>query len=73
MSRNMALNEHYVFLRVQAAGDILRQKRNRVFAELCSFLPNGYSVHVHNTENAVVFILKRDPVLKRTEVISESD
>ena len=66
--RHMALDEHDVLLRVQAAGDILGQLGHRTAAQLRRILPDGDGMHIHDAVNAVIFILEGHPVLDGAHV-----
>ena len=59
----MALDKHDILFRIQAAGDILRQLRNGPAAQIRRVLPDRNGVHIHNAEQAVIFVLQRRPVL----------
>ena len=67
----MALDEHDVLLRIKAAGDVLRQLLQRSAAQVCRYLTDGDGVHIDDAVQAVVFVLKRDPVLDRTHIRAE--
>jgi hypothetical protein len=59
---NVALDEEDALFRVQAAGDILGQLAQRPAAQICGHLPHGDGMHIHDAVDALVFVLKGDPV-----------
>ncbi len=71
MGGYMALNKEDRFLRVDTAGDILREQLKRLSAQPGRVLADGDSVHVNNTVDAVVFILEGGEMLNRAQVISQ--
>ena len=68
---HMALDEHDVLLRVQAAGDILGQLGHGTAAQFRRILADGNGMHIHDAVNAVIFILKSHPVLDRAHIRAE--
>ena len=60
--RNMRLDEHDVLLRVQTAGDILRELLEASSAKIRRNLPHGNCVHVHDAVQTVILVLQRHPV-----------
>ena len=69
--RDMALDEQDRFLGVNAAGDILRKKLERIAPQARRVLPDRDRVHVNDAVNAIVFVLKGAKVLDRTEVVAQ--
>ncbi len=68
MCRHVRLDEHDVLLRVEAAGDILRQLLQAAAAEIGRDLPDRDRVHVDDAVDAVILVLQRDPVFDRAHI-----
>ena len=68
---HMALNEHDVLLRVESAGDILRQLLQTSAAQISRDLPDGNGVHIDDTIDALIFVLQSDPVFDRPHIRAE--
>ena len=73
MSRNMALHEQRVLLRVKPACDIKRQRLVCALSQLCGVLSHRYRMKIDHAVKAVVCVLKFAPVLYRTEVVSDRE
>ena len=58
---DVALNKEDILFRGQAAGDILRQLFQRSPPQLRRFLADRDGMQIHNTVDAVIFLLQRDP------------
>ena len=66
--RHMALDKHDILLRIQTAGDVLRQLVDAPAAERGRILPDGDGVHVDDAVQAVVVVLQVDPVFNRAHI-----
>ena len=66
--RHMALDEEYVFLRVEAAGDVLRQLLERVAAQVGGIVARRERVQVRHEVVVVIQIGALDPVFDRPEI-----
>ena len=58
---DVALNKEDILFRGQAAGDVLRQLFQRPPPQLRRFLTDCDGVQIHNTVDALIFLLQRDP------------
>ena len=65
---HMALDEHDVFLGVQAAGDVLGQLVHTAAAQVSRVLPHGDGVHIHDAVQAVIFLLQIHPVANGSHI-----
>lgn len=68
---HMALDEQHVLLRVQTAGDILRQLLHCAATQVCRVLPDGNGVKVRHKVIAIEFLCTVAPVPDRAEVGAE--
>ena len=66
--RHMGLDKHDVFLRVEAAGDILRKLLQTSAAQISRNLPDSNGVHIDDTIDALIFVLQLDPVFDRAHI-----
>ena len=68
---HMRLNEHDVLLRVESAGDILRELLQTSAAQISRDLPDGNGMHIDDTIDALIFVLQSDPVFDRPHIRAE--
>ena len=66
--RHVGLNEHDVLLRVESAGDILRELLQTSAAQISRDLPDGNGMHIDDTIDALIFVLQIDPVFDRAHI-----
>ena len=71
MLRHVGLDEHDVLLRIEAAGDILRELLQTSAAQIGRNLPDGNGVHIDDTIDALIFVLQCDPVFDRPHIRAE--
>ena len=71
MRRDMGLIIQACLLRIDPGGNIEGKKASGAFAELRRHLPYRDRMHVHHAVEAFVFFRQCDPVLQRTEIVSE--
>ena len=69
--RHMGLDEHDILLRVQPAGDILRQLLQTSAPQIGRHLPDRNGVHIDDAVDALIFVLQRDPVFDRPHIRAE--
>ena len=68
MLRHMGLDEHDILLRVQPAGDILRQLLQTSAPQIGRHLPDRNGVHIDDAVDALIFVLQLDPVFDRAHI-----
>lgn len=68
----MALDKEDALFRVDSASHAKGIGFNRAAAKLRRILSKGDCVHIYDRIDAVIVVLKRTPVLYRTEVVAES-
>jgi hypothetical protein len=68
----VALHEQRVFLRVKSRRNVNRKRFVSSLAKLGGNLSYSYRVLVNYTVYAVIFVLKRSPVLYRTKIVTDS-
>ena len=68
---HMALHKERDLMRVQAAGDVLRELLHGAAAQVCGHLAHGYGVHVHDAVIGVVVVDHIHPVADGTHVGAE--
>ena len=68
---HMALDEEGVLLRVQAAGDVLRQLGDGTPPKVGGCLPDRNAVQVGHKVVAVKLLCKGGPVLHRAQVVAQ--
>ena len=65
---DVALDEECVLLRVETAGNVLRELRQSAAAQVGRHLPDGDGVHIDDAVVTLVFIGERYPVLDRPHI-----
>ena len=68
---HMALDEEGVFLRIQTAGNVLRQLRDRTPPEIGGVLADRDAVQVGHEVEAVKLLREGGPVLHRAQVVAQ--
>ena len=68
MGRHMALNKQGIFLRIETAGDILRELLDGAPAQIGRLLPHGDRVQVGHEIIAVKFVRPLAPVFDRAQI-----
>jgi hypothetical protein len=68
--RNVRLNEDDTLLRVHASGQPVKHHFIDIFPKTLRAFQSGQSVNVHNTIDAVVFVLESNVILYRTHVVA---
>ena len=66
--RHMALDEHDVLLRIEAAGDILCQLIHAALTHQRGILTDSDGVHVHDAIQAIILILQGYPVFDSAHI-----
>ena len=69
--RHMALDEHDILLRIETAGDILRELFECAPPQIGGHLTHGDGVHIDNAEQTLIFVLQCSPVLDGAHVRAE--
>ena len=65
---HVRLDEHDVLLRIESAGNILRQLLEAAATKVGRNLPDRDCVHIDDAVDAVIFVLKGDPVFDRAHI-----
>ena len=69
---HMGLNEQGVFLRVEAAGDVLCQLLQSTPAQISRILPHGNGMQVSHKVEAFILICTFCPILHRAQIRAQS-
>jgi hypothetical protein len=67
--RNVRLNEDDAFLRVNAGRQPVKHHFVNIFPQGFSVFQSGESMNIHDAIDAVIFILKDNEILYRSQVV----